>query len=350
MDVFNITSRKRETYKVQFEYSLLWECALGIAAITNTPLIKTLEKTRMYWEELKGSISECLLEHLNYVEEKNTWKSLLQLLHQKKFNDIKEFTAYIQELPPNDMRYICLPYIGKDNNELRESASMGEKSAIKKMLKITKDNQFFPDYIEFICNVDMEKLKEHLVKVMNGWHEEVIKNDEDAEGLLSILKTDYESKIEMSKSMTPEELVEWATGGIVYMPEPSVINVLLIPQYIYRPWNIEGDIEGTKVFYYPIANESVSPNDPYTPNNSLVLKHKALGDEVRLRIVKMLYEKELSLKEVTNQLKLGKTTVHHHLKILKSARLVEMGNLKYHLKINAINSLSKEMQQYLNKL
>ena len=48
--------------------------------------------------------------------------------------------------------------------------------------------------------------------------------------------------------MAPEELVEWSTGGVIYMPEPSVNHVLLIPQIIYRPWNIEADIEDTKCF------------------------------------------------------------------------------------------------------
>lgn len=53
MDVLNFTSRKRETYQVQLKYSILWECALGIAAITNSPLIKTLEKPEDYWEEIR---------------------------------------------------------------------------------------------------------------------------------------------------------------------------------------------------------------------------------------------------------------------------------------------------------
>ena len=30
----------------------------------------------------------------------------------------------------------------------------------------------------------------------------------------------------MNKKMKPEEFVEWATGGVNYMPEPSVHHVL----------------------------------------------------------------------------------------------------------------------------
>lgn len=144
------------------------------------------------------------------------------------------------------------------------------------MKNLTSDNPFFPRYIEFISKSDVRQLKKHLNAVMTGWYETVIKKE--SENLNTFLQTDYQTKMLMAEKMTPEELVEWSTGGISYLPEPSVDNVLLIPQYIYRPWNIEADIEGTKVFYYPIANESISPDDRYTPDNFLIHKHKALGD------------------------------------------------------------------------
>lgn len=347
MEVLNLTSRKRETYRIQLDYSVLWECALGIAAITNTPLIKTLEKPLDYWNEIKGSLSTELLEHLEFVERNNTWKAILQLLHKEKFSNISQFTSYIKAIPNNELKFICLPFIGMEFQEIRKKAAVGDEAGINELKMLTSDNPFFPQYIEFISHSNVDDLKKHLIGVMTGWYDAVIQKD--IENLNAILRTDYETKKEMLKKMTPEELVEWSTGGVTYLPEPSVNNVLLIPQYIYRPWNIEADIEGTKVFYYPIANESISPYDRYTPNNFLVLKHKALGDEVRLRIVKLLYEEDKTLQEITNQLNLGKSTIHHHLKILRAAKLVEISDLKYSLKKKSVESLAKELILYLNK-
>lgn len=347
MEVLNLTSRKRETYQVQLKYSLLWECALGIAAITNTPTIKTLEKPVEYWKEIKKSLPTKLLIELDFVENKNTWKALLQLLHKKDFKDIKEFAFYIQELPIQELKFICLPFIGDKHQELRRNGSLGNQLAVKEMMKITKDNSFFPRYIEFICQANGRRLKEHLINVMTGWYEAVMEKDEVQRH--TILQTDYEIKQKMLNKMTPEELVEWATGGITYLSEPSVTDVLLIPQYIYRPWNIEADIERTKVFYYPVANESILPNDPYTPNNFLVLKHKALGDEVRLRIVKLLHEQNRTLQDITEQLNIGKSTIHHHLKILRAAKLVEISGSKYSLKRKALDMLSNELEFYLQQ-
>ena len=347
MDILQATSRKRETYEVHFAYSPLWECALGIAAVTNSRLLNTLEKPVNYWGELQGSLSESLIRHLDYVEKNNTWKALLQLLHHLESNTLEEFCTNVELLQDKTFKFACLPYVGEKFQKIREKSVDGDKNAILELQRVTGDNPFFPQYIEFISKTDTQKLKAHLTEVMTLWYETVI--SPELERTNQILRTDYESKKQMEEKMSPEELVQWATGGINYLPEPSVHKVLLIPQYVYRPWNIEADIEHTKVFYYPVANESLSPNDKYMPNNFLVLKHKALGEEIRLRIVKLLSEKDYSLQELTERLNMGKTTIHHHLKILRAAKLVEIIEGKYSLKANALELLFKELEQYIKQ-
>ncbi|MGE7882024.1 ArsR/SmtB family transcription factor [Bacillus sp. NPDC094077] len=345
MEVFHVTSRKRETYNVQMKYSILFECVLGIAAITHKRLIDTLEKTQSEWEEIRKSLTKEMREHLQFVEEHNTWKALLQLLYEGDFQDLSQFIANIDSISEEDLKYICLPFLGEKYQEKRRLAASGDVSAMHELMELTHDHQFFSAYIGFISDVDVQELKDHLIAVIAGWYESVIKKEE----ILSILERDYEAKNEMHKKMKPEEFVEWATGGVNYMPEPSVHHVLLIPQMTYRPWNIEADIEDTKVFHYPVANESIHPEDPYEPNYFLVQKHKALGDEARLRIVKMLFEKERTLQEITERLQLGKSTVHHHLKLLRSAKLVDIHDGKYVLRKKAVQSLAKELDVFLNR-
>ncbi|WP_017471399.1 ArsR/SmtB family transcription factor [Amphibacillus jilinensis] len=347
MDILQLTSKKRETYNVKLNYSTLWECALGIAAITNTKLITTLDQPSSYWQQLKQSMTTALQDELKFVEENNTWKALLQLLHRKTFTSLAEFVTYIEDLEAYNIRYQCLPFIGHQYETYREGSAKQDKHLTEQFVRLTESNPFFPQYITFISQVDISLLKKHLVTVMCMWYEEIIaKSLEETE---AILKNDYQAKEMMKKKLTPEELVQWATGGITYLPEPSVHTVLLIPQYIYRPWTIEADIEGIKVFYYPVSNESISPDDKYTPNHFLVLKHKALGDEIRLKITKMLSEKSRTLQDITERLDVGKSTIHHHLKILRAAKLVEIIDSKYVLKKDALELLFKELAFYLDK-
>ncbi|MDA8235671.1 MAG: metalloregulator ArsR/SmtB family transcription factor [Clostridia bacterium] len=50
---------------------------------------------------------------------------------------------------------------------------------------------------------------------------------------------------------------------------------------------------------------------------------KALGDETRLKIIRMLSEKEMCVCEIIDQLELSQPAVSHHLKILRQAGLVK---------------------------
>lgn len=347
MEIIHATSRKRETYEVQLTYSPLWECALGIAAITNTPIIDTLEKSSSYWDELKKKLSKELVIQLDYVEKNNTWKALLQLLHRNKGDSLNGFCSSIKELEAVDLKFYCLPFIGNQYQDLRKRVALGEKAAISELKRLTYENSFFPQYIEFIGNANVEELKNHLIEVMSEWYEAVI--IPDIKEIEQILQLDFESKNHMRGKLSPEELVQWATGGVNYLPEPGIHEVLLIPQYVYRPWNIEADLENTKIFYYPVANESLSPDDKYAPNNFLVQKYKALGDEVRLKIVKLLSERDHSLQSLTEYLNVGKTTIHHHLKILRSAKIIKMENMKYVLNGNALNIIHNELDQYMKR-
>ncbi|RDW18214.1 ArsR family transcriptional regulator [Oceanobacillus arenosus] len=338
--------QKREKYTVEIKCSLLWESALGIAAITNESLINTLELSDKDQAGIFESLSVEMKEQIEYVQKNNTWKTLLQILHQKDFTDLTSFNKYIENLSSRDLKQIAIPYLG-NAEELKNDLLNGSEEALKKLQYITQEHSFLPSYLEFMTKVPSEELRGHLIEVMSGWYEAVI--EQNKEKLETILLRDKASKERMMKNLEADQFVEWATDGVKYPPEPSVHKVLLIPQYIYRPWNIEADLEGVKVFYYSVANESISGESKYVPNKLLVQQLKALGDENRLKILKMIKEENLSLQALTNKLGLGKTTVHHHLKILKSARLISQKANEYSMNNTTIEKLPEDLKFYLKK-
>ncbi|SDM92269.1 ArsR/SmtB family transcription factor [Sediminibacillus halophilus] len=346
METIQTSARNRETYRIEVKYSLLWECALGIAAITNTSLLSSLEKNETEWKSTKAALSSEMLSQLELVEKHNTWKALLQLLHRKDYTSIEEFLHSISALSSVDLKTACLPFLGQAHQVDVEKAAEGDKESIRALKNTAKNHSFFPTYIPFICETDAAFLRAHLCSVMEGWYREVI--EPNADQLLPVLTADAAAKEAMLKRKHPEELVTWATGGINYLPEPSVHTVLLIPHVVYRPWNVESDLAGCKIFYYPVSNQSLHPADTYTPDQFLVLRHKALGDEQRLKMIKMLREREHTLQEMTNRLGMGKTTVHHHLKVLKSARLVQNNGPTYSLNGNVLQALSSDLENYLD--
>ncbi|MEW9096508.1 MAG: metalloregulator ArsR/SmtB family transcription factor [Clostridiaceae bacterium] len=348
MKLLNLSSSTKTTYEIHMKYSSLWECALGIAASTYDELHHTLEKSGKYWKDIIEKLPSEVEKELMYSKKHNTWKTLLQLLNVEDFTDLNSFLKYIRNLEEGDLRFHSLPFLGIKNEEDRKNASIGNKEAMEELMKSCSNNKFFPSYIEFICNVPAATLKNHLEILMKGWYEAVIKPDE--EYILSILKRDIESKNLMKENLSPEKFVEWATGGRVYLPEPTITNVLLIPQYSYRPWTVEADNTDTKIFYYPVSDESIeNSKDAYAPDFNLIQGYKALGDEMRLRIIKLLYEEDRTLQELTEKLSLAKSTVHHHLAMLRSVRLVKTVESKYQLNIEFLFLMESELKSYLER-
>ena len=75
---------------------------------------------------------------------------------------------------------------------------------------------------------------------------------------------------------------------------------------------------------YPLADESISA-DSDTPPRRLVRLSKALGDEKRLRILRALADGEKTLMELAEMFGVAKTTMHHHMIVLRSAGLISVG-------------------------
>jgi DNA-binding transcriptional ArsR family regulator len=341
-------SHGRSTYTVELAYSALFECALGIAAATYPEIHPTLEKPPGYWEQLAARLTDEERQELHLAQQHNTWKTLLQLLHAQPFSELTAFLAYIKSLDQEALRYEALPFLGMDREDMRRLAAAGNGTAKQQLIEHCREHKFFPAYIRYICETDVEGLRRHLVRLMAGWYQANIAPDEGR--LHAILRRDYERKRAMMESLPPEAFVEWATNGLEYRPEPEVTRVLLVPHCVYRPWNIQADRVKTKIFYYPVSDDSLDEEtDPYRPPLPLVQRFKALGDEHRMRIIKLLWQQDMSLQELTDRLDLSKSTIHHHLSMLRAAQLVETAGANYRLKRTALDTLEGELRHYLER-
>lgn len=79
---------------------------------------------------------------------------------------------------------------------------------------------------------------------------------------------------------------------------------------------------------------------------------KALADENRLKIIKMLSVKELCVCEIYDKLNMSQPAISHHLKILRQAGLVKDTKegkwIYYSLDLETIESIAHEYQELFN--
>ncbi|MEO7266469.1 MAG: metalloregulator ArsR/SmtB family transcription factor, partial [Candidatus Limnocylindria bacterium] len=139
-----------------------------------------------------------------------------------------------------------------------------------------------------------------------------------------------------------------ATNGVEFAPRPGCDRVVMVPSFIGRPLVAHLEVGEVLMIVYPVADESVSA-DIDTPPLRLVRLSKALGDEKRLRVLRTLAEGERTLMELADIFGVAKTTMHHHMIILRSAGLVAfgVGSKRYRLRQETVPDVGALLSGYL---
>jgi len=144
-----------------------------------------------------------------------------------------------------------------------------------------------------------------------------------SEGTASVLERDADHKRSLARRMDPERLIEEATNGFAVAARPDLDGVVLVPSVVLRPWVLIAERGSKRIFCYSGAEENMGV-DPDAPPAWLVQFYKALGDERRLTILRRLAEGPASFGDLVELLDLAKSTVHHHIRQLRSAGLVRV--------------------------
>jgi DNA-binding transcriptional ArsR family regulator len=187
-----------------------------------------------------------------------------------------------------------------------------------------------------------------LVSVLAAWAERFTPIESR---VTAILERDYEARAADRATLAPVDLIERTTGGIRWLAEGGVKRVILAPSYFSRPYNFLMSASDFRLFAYPVSDEALESVDPLAAPQSVVRLHRALGDDTRLRILKLLAGRDLYLTEIAQLLELSKPTIKHHLALLRSAGLVtitESGTVIYYsLRRNRLDDASADIKRFL---
>jgi DNA-binding transcriptional ArsR family regulator len=167
----------------------------------------------------------------------------------------------------------------------------------------------------------------------------------------TILERDVALRAGDRATLAAPELVERTTNGVRFLSEPGVRRLVLAPSYLVRPYNFTFTGADWRIFVYPVADAALEPHDPLAPPVGVLRLHRALGDDTRLRILRLLRDRDWYLTEIAERLELSKPTIKHHLALLRAAGLVtltEEGGLSYYsLRRERLDDASSELKRYL---
>lgn len=333
-----------ETISLEVEWSPIWELILGIAGYTHEQLRHTFDMNKK-WESHQGSMSASLVEHLKEIEETNFWYGLLMLQNKLSASSVQEFSNRLTEIPIDCFYETLLPYKDRDTEPIRKATANqhNQSELFRKYSTYFETHEYLGGYVRSLGHYSYQEICDLFNNTLEEWYKWVSQRQEWEKWTQALA---FEHKQNSSLGMTkPIEEIERITGGIKYLPEPSVWTVKLIPHVSYRPWLLEKRTPDTKLFFYPLKDEYLV--EPGVPPMELVRGHKALGDELRLKLLYQLLKGPLSLQEMSVQFNTSKTTLHHQLSLLKAAKFVRVDKGIYSVNLTQINSFSIRLNQYL---
>ena len=230
------------------------------------------------------------------------------------------FLATLAATPALELRKLLLghrleTYRGDVSREVIADAAEGRARAVRALLEGCADWQR-PAY-EHALSLDPDEARSLLQTACEGWNASVLHPDERTTA--RVLRRSARAIGALAERLPLEELLDTATRGIRYTPEPGIERILLVPNLVSRPWSIFTESGSTKIVCYGVAEAHVTGDAPPDP---LVAAYKALGDETRLRILRRLASGPATLHELTGLLGLAKSTVHGHLLVLRTGGLV----------------------------
>ncbi len=143
-----------------------------------------------------------------------------------------------------------------------------------------------------------------------------------------------------------------ATNGVDVEPASWATDIVVVPTVAMRPFLAPSEFETTAIFLCSAGDEAFE-DDPAAPPRRLVKVAAAIGDELRLRILRTLGENELTATEIADRLGVDRTSLHHHLGILRSAGLVTIHDdgvhgWRYTRRAARVADVGSELAAYLD--
>ena len=266
--------------------------------------------------------------------------------------DAAAFLRHLRETGPNEIRLHLVQYYARETRRqtpasVIRAAVAGDEEAQREFLR-TSHPEWEPwtEYLRKVLDADPDRLKADLISCLEEWNGRVWAPESLT--IIPILERDADAKRELLRTLSMEQFIETATNGVEFVPRPGIERVVMVASFVNRPLVSFTEFGEVLLIIYPVADESVSAFTD-SPPLRLVRLSKALGDEKRLRILRTLAEGDRNLMELAEMFGVAKTTMHHHMIILRSAGLVStsVGTKRYRLRREALPDLGAMLSGYI---
>ncbi len=237
--------------------------------------------------------------------------------------DTPSFLAWLRQIPAEQLAEALLDQEGftPDWVEALAPALRGDKKVLARLISR------YPDDIQpTVASVlrDIESTRSELLAALEVWYEAVFASE--CERIQPLLRREAESLERKRAEMPLEPFLEDVMHGVRWQSPSGLRRIVFAPSYFCRPAIFYHLWHGVLTFCAPITytTPDARRDDPRAPDDETRRFFLALGDASRLRVLRLLAEREMYLTELAERLELTKATTKHHMVKLRDAGLVTL--------------------------
>lgn len=349
------TRRPTNPPRLIVEVSPAYELLLAIGVILEQRDAEMRDLDDEWIADAKARVGADVVERTQAITGGNTdtFTHLIGLVHDTPSpRSVDAFLAHLGDTDADEIRLHMLQFYTREIRRQTSPAVIraavgGDAEARAEFLRTSfPDWSDWTDYVRHILDAEPAAFKAELIELLGLWHERVWKSE--ALTIMPILERDAETKRAVQHDLPLDRFITSATNGVEFAPRPGIDRVVLLPSFVNRPLVTYYEFGDTMLIAYPVADESVTAESDAPPLR-LVRLSKALGDEKRLRILRALADGEKSLMELAELFGVAKTTMHHHMLVLRSAGLVSttVGKKAYRLRQETVPDIGALLSGYL---
>jgi DNA-binding transcriptional ArsR family regulator len=258
----------------------------------------------------------------------------------------------VEAMPPATLRLSLLGYYARRTRrridpERIVEAARGDPAAVRAVLELTTDGPECERAIGAILGQTDAQVHATVVAILRAWEASVFRAHIETVGPLLDEETAHLRGRLQELGTAP--FLDEAANGTDLLATPRLEEIAVFPTWILRPWNVFWEQGASLLLGVPVAEHRLG-GDPDAPPERLVQLAKALGDERRLRVLRRLTTGSYTLQELADHFAVSKTTLLHHLVILRSAGIVRVeagANGRYSLRAGMPTELNRLVEGYL---
>jgi DNA-binding transcriptional ArsR family regulator len=333
-------------YQVEFDvrpvYDFLFSLTEDAGSTDDLPAAD-----RAWLTDARAAMSETIREQLAELFETELAIHVASFaVERPDLRSVDAFLGAIDEVPTSELLAAMLSDFLRDpeTRGLAERATQGDDEAVAALRDALPEHK--TAFQQLLA--DPAAAHRRIATVLQAW---AVAFRPIEPRITAMLERDHALRAADRGAYHGSDLIERTTGGIRWLPEVGIRRVILAPSYFVRPYNFLLAGDDWRFFGYPVADDALDADDRLAPPPAVVRLHRALGDETRLRILKLLAGRDLYLTEIAQHLELSKPTIKHHLALLRAAGLVtvtEGGTIMYYtLRRDRIEEASGELGRFL---